>query len=134
MGEPVSLGDHPLGTNFSGGRRLSVSANGTLAYTTNVLSPRTSCGRTWTASRSADIPMAPGKYIDVELSPDGRHAVLESSPRIGMSDLWLADLERGVVTRLSYDTGREHRRVLVSRWNARRVHSSRYGGARRSWS
>jgi YD repeat-containing protein len=53
----------------------------------------------------ADVPMASGKYVGVEVSPDGRQAVLESSPRIGISELWMADVERGVATRLSYDPG-----------------------------
>ena len=105
VGEAVSLGDHPIGTGFSGAAGMSTSGNGALAFTTNtpfsthlVWADRQ--GRTTT-----DIPMASGKYVGVELSPDEREAVIESSPRIGISDLWLADLERGVVTRLSYETG-----------------------------
>jgi len=105
MGEAVPLGDHDLGTGFSSGAGLSVSANGTLAYTTNALFATHLVWADRDGRQTADIPMASGKYTGVELSPDERQAVLESSPRIGISDLWLADLERGVVTRLSYDTG-----------------------------
>ncbi len=104
-GEPVSLGDRPTGTNYSGGVPLSVAQNGTLAYTTNgVLATRL----VWTDPNGKlieTIPMEAGEYIGVELAPDERHAILEKARLVGVSDLWMADLERGVVTRLSYDVG-----------------------------
>ncbi|HKW14087.1 MAG TPA: protein kinase [Candidatus Krumholzibacteria bacterium] len=104
-GEPTSLGDRVIGTGFSGAAGLSAANNGVLTYTTN---PPFSTHLVWTdmqGRKISDVPMTPGKYIGLELSPDETQAVLESSPRIGKSDLWLADLERGVVTRLSYEDG-----------------------------
>jgi dipeptidyl aminopeptidase/acylaminoacyl peptidase len=44
------------------------------------------------------IPEAP--YNEIELSPDGKRAALVGGEG-GVSDLWVADLERGVVTRLT---------------------------------
>jgi Tol biopolymer transport system component len=105
IGEPVSLGDQPLGTGFSGGASVSVGTEGTLAYTTNTPFATHLIWADREGRQVADIPMAAGKYIVATVSPDARQAVLERSPRIGVSDLWLADLERGVVTRLSYETG-----------------------------
>ena len=105
VGEPISLGDHPIGSNFSGAAPLSASANGTIAYTTNVPIDTRLVWSDLNGKLIGTIPMEPGDYINVELSPDGQHAVLESALMVGVSDLWLADLERGVVTRLSYDTG-----------------------------
>jgi Tol biopolymer transport system component len=105
VGEPVPLGDHPLGTNFSGAADVCVAKNGTLAYTTTGLLLTHLVWADREGRTTEDIPMASGRYFGVELSPDERQAVLESGPRIGISDLWLADLERGVVTRLSYTTG-----------------------------
>ena len=105
VGEPISLGDHPLGTNFSGGTAFSVAGNGTMAYMTNVPVDTRLVWSDMNGKLIGTIPMEAGDYINVELSPDGQHAVLESARMIGISDLWMADLERGVVTRLSYDTG-----------------------------
>ncbi len=105
IGEPVSLGDRPLGTGYSGAAGLSVALDGTLAFTTNTPFATHLVWADMNGKQTADVPMAPGKYVGVEVSPDGRQAVLESSPRIGISELWMADLERGVVTRLSYEPG-----------------------------
>jgi eukaryotic-like serine/threonine-protein kinase len=103
-GEPVSLGDHPFGTAFSGGAPMSVAVNGTMAYMNN---PSFASHLVWydlNGKPLQSVPMVPGNYISVALSPDSRHAVLQSGSRVGVADLWMADLERGVVTRLTYDT------------------------------
>jgi Tol biopolymer transport system component len=104
-GEPVSLGDRMLGTGFSGAAGLSATTNGVISYCTNTPFTTHLVWATYDGKQIADVPMASGKYVAMTVSPDGRAAVLESSPRIGISDLWLADLERGVVTRLSYEEG-----------------------------
>jgi Tol biopolymer transport system component/tRNA A-37 threonylcarbamoyl transferase component Bud32 len=105
IGEPVSLGDHPMGTGYSGAVPLSITTNGTMAYTTNGPVDTRLAWSDMNGKVTSTVPMEPGEYINVELSPDGRHALLESARMISVSDLWMADLERGVVTRLSYDTG-----------------------------
>ena len=105
VGDPVSLRERPMGTSFSGGATASVSRDGTLVYTTNV-AYRTHL--VWTDMQGrllSTIPMVPDEYINVSLSPDGNSALLERSPRMGISDLWIADLERGVISRLSYEEG-----------------------------
>ena len=105
LGEPVALGDRLLSTGFSGAPALSVSQTGTLAYSTN---SEFATHLIWTdrnGRQTGRIPVAPGKYTGAEISPNGKEAVLQSSDRIGVSELWLANLERGVVTRLSYDEG-----------------------------
>jgi serine/threonine protein kinase/Tol biopolymer transport system component len=104
VGEPVSLGDHIFGTGFSGGAPLSIATNGTIAYVTNV---DFATHLVW-ADPNGDIlkpvPMVPGRYITVDMAPDERHAVLQDGVRMGVADLWIADLERGVVTRFTYET------------------------------
>jgi Tol biopolymer transport system component len=94
-----------LGTGFSGAPSLLAARAGSFAYTTNI-SFATHLVWTDTEGRELSVlPLAPGKYVSVSLSPDEHRAVLKSSPRIGISDLWLADLDRGAVTRLSTDPG-----------------------------
>lgn len=104
-GEPMSLGDYPVGTNYSGGSPLSVATNGSIAYTTNGLLDTRLVWSDVNGKLIETVPMEPGEYIGVELAPDNRHAILESAKMVGVTDLWMADLERGVVTRFSYDTG-----------------------------
>jgi Tol biopolymer transport system component/tRNA A-37 threonylcarbamoyl transferase component Bud32 len=106
IGEPVSLGDLTLGTESSGGRVATASNHGDLAYATN---PPFATRLVWADMNGRtlqDVPMVPGKYIGgLALSPDDRRVVLTSSDRIGISDLWMTDLERGVITRFSYNQG-----------------------------
>jgi len=104
-GEPISLGDRSTGTGYSGSGVLSVADNGVLTYPTNI---PISTHLVWIDSQGrtlATVPIPPGNYFGEELSPDETQVVLESSPRIGVSDLWLGDLARGVATRLSYEAG-----------------------------
>jgi WD40 repeat protein len=105
VGEPVPLGDQLIGTGFSGAASMRAARNGSFAYTTNGAFVTHLVWCDTDGREIASVPVAPGKYDDVELSPDQHHAVLETSPRIGISDLWLADLDRGAVTRLSNETG-----------------------------
>jgi len=49
-----------------------------------------------------------GDYPRVRISPDGRRIVFHrTDPRLGTTDLWLADLVRGVETRLTSDPSSE---------------------------
>jgi Tol biopolymer transport system component len=104
VGEPVSLGDQIFGTAFSGGAPMSVAANGTIAFLTNVAFSTHLVWIDVNGENMRPVPMVPGRYIRVDLAPDQRRAVLESAERMGVTDLWTADLERGVVTRLTYET------------------------------
>ncbi|HEX5131484.1 MAG TPA: protein kinase [Candidatus Krumholzibacteria bacterium] len=104
-GEPVSLGDRPLGTNFAGAQPLSVSASGTLAYTTNVPFATRLVWADRNGKITESIPMPPGPYIKASISPDERRALLMSTNGVFSSDIWMADLERGVVSRVSYESG-----------------------------
>ncbi len=105
LGEPMSLGDRMIGTYSIGAAPISAATNGTLAYTTNVPFATHLVWADLKGKLLDPVPMSPGRYIDFRLSPDERRAVLQRSSRNGSSDLWMADLERGVVTRLGYETG-----------------------------
>jgi len=105
VGDPISLRERHNGTAFSGAATASVSRDGTLVYPTNV---SFSTELAWTDMQGrvlSTVPIVPDRYMRVSLSPDRKFALLERSERIGISDLWIADLERGVASRLSYDQG-----------------------------
>jgi serine/threonine protein kinase len=86
-------------TGFMG---VSVSRRGTLAY-----------AQTWPTSgellwfsrdgRALAPPAAPfADYVSLALSPDdSRVAVSRVDPQVGMADVWVLDLTRGVTTRLT---------------------------------
>ena len=101
-GTPVPVLDG-LDTNFShGGAEIAISGDGTAAYIREQL-PIAERVLEWTdfQDRRDPIPVAPGRYFDVALAPDGRRVALTVSQGQG-SDVWLADLESGERQRLTY--------------------------------
>ncbi len=104
-GEPVSLGDVVSATSFSGGPIASASLTGSIAY---AMLQRTNQRMAWVdlAGRElAHIPLVPGPYSLGSLSPDDRRAALERDESADGSDIWIADLERGVATRFTDEQG-----------------------------
>jgi hypothetical protein len=53
--------------------------------------------------RWTPIPIPPGPYIALTLSPDGGRALIEAGPGGGAEDIWLADLKTGSLNRLTHD-------------------------------
>jgi serine/threonine-protein kinase len=49
--------------------------------------------------RSSPVPIPPAQYNESVLSPDGKRVALVGGP--GLSELWVADLGRGVISRLA---------------------------------
>ncbi len=101
VGEPVSLGDGPGGSQFSGAPVVSASQTGTLAFLTRSIPLQRLSWMDLEGHELGTPGIANGLYLRVYLSPDGRRALL-----IGISDdltnyVALADLERGTVSRLS---------------------------------
>jgi len=71
------------------------------------------------------VPVAPGPYGSLSLSPDGARAVLEMGQRPDV-DLWVANLTSGVTTRLTFEAGAE-RSPLWTPDGARIVYRGRGG-------
>jgi Tol biopolymer transport system component len=104
-GEPVSLGDAVNTTNATGGPIVTSSETGTLAFGTY---QPTNLRLAWvdlSGREIAPIPVTPGPYFLGSLSPDDRRLALGRSESSETSDLWIADLERGVATRFTDDPG-----------------------------
>jgi len=102
-GEPVPIGDVPsdLGVFYTGGRAVSVSANGVLAYLND---PPVNARLAWfdrTGKQAGTIATPPAIYgpstSPIDLSPDGRRAaVTRAVPlNLGQTEIWIVDLERG---------------------------------------
>jgi serine/threonine protein kinase len=100
---PVTLRESMALTGFSGGPGFSVSANGTLAYTTLRLPDARLAWFDMAGHQIADVPIDPAPYVDMEISPDGRRLALVRSVSGSKSEIWIGDLERGVATRFSQE-------------------------------
>jgi Tol biopolymer transport system component len=105
-GEPIDLGPAPELWEAAGATKVSASRNGTLAYLTPE-DPNTRL--VWydpkTGRDLEALDLEPGAYTEVEFSPDGRHVALvrEASPE--ESDIWVLELDRGILTRFTQGPG-----------------------------
>jgi eukaryotic-like serine/threonine-protein kinase len=105
-GEPVTLADEVGADAFSGGG-FAVSAAGLVAYRVggNAARQLTWVDRTGKAVGVAGEPDANAAQSP-ELSPDGRR-VASARTVSGNQDIWLRDLLRGGMTRLTFDVAFE---------------------------
>ena len=106
-GEPVAIAEGVL-TEVNYGADFTASSNGMLAYRTGTLHVPTQL--TWVdrAGKQLGTVGPPGRYANIELSPDGTHLALEAlNPRSYTKDIWIMELSRGVLTQLTFDSGNE---------------------------
>jgi serine/threonine protein kinase len=104
-GEPVSLGDAVSPTIRSGGPIASASLTGSVAYPTLQLTNQRMAWVDFTGREIAPIPLAPGPYAFGSIAPDDRRVALTRFESAVASDIWIADLERGVATRFTDEPG-----------------------------
>ncbi len=100
-GEPKSLGDVVSSTSYSGGPIASASRTGSVAYATLQVTNQRMTWTDFTGREIAPIPLAPGPYSFGSLAPDDRRVALQRVESADASDIWIADLERGVATRFT---------------------------------
>jgi Tol biopolymer transport system component len=105
-GGPFAIADSVRYFLSTGSAGFSASAGGTL-----VLRRHDNLSRpTWfdLTGHMLGAAAAPGDYLDLALSPDGRTLLFSRTwPGIGTYDIWSLDLERGVESRLTTDRGSE---------------------------
>jgi dipeptidyl aminopeptidase/acylaminoacyl peptidase len=101
-GEPVRLGSFSVST-FVGLGGASISADGRIAYRASGDAPRrlTWLDRNGKAAGFAGEPDTTALFYP-ELSPDGRQVAVDRSLQ-GNSDIWVIDVLRGTMTRLTFD-------------------------------
>jgi len=101
-GEPVLVAQPILGT-AAGRAGVSVSENGVLVHTGSV----GVAGRTlvWVdrEGREEPLPVPPRQYQFPRLSPDGMRAAVSALDE--EQDLWVWDLRRATLTRLTFEPG-----------------------------
>jgi Tol biopolymer transport system component len=106
-GEPVPIAEGVL-TEQTYGADFTASENGVLAYRTGTLHVRTQLKWVDRTGKQLGAIGPPGRYANIELSPDGARVVLEAlDPRTYTKDIWTMDLSRGVLSQLTFDSGNE---------------------------
>ncbi|MGQ0736930.1 MAG: protein kinase domain-containing protein [Acidobacteriota bacterium] len=105
-GPPVSMAEAVATDVLTGFPRAVLSRNGTLAY----VSPAGAPGNmqlVWVGAKGEATPAlaVARNYTDVRLSPDGRRAALHLFGQ--ENDVWVADLQRGGLTRMTFTPGED---------------------------
>jgi len=109
-GDPVLAVDQ-IATRSSGSAEYSASKTGALVYVPGNNSAEESRLLAWVDRQGHETPIAapPRAYQEVRLSPDGNRLALGISDQ--QQDLWVFDLNRGTLTRLTFDASRESQPV-----------------------
>jgi len=110
-GDPVILPDEPSSildptVSYTAGRPASVGANGTIAYYSAASQNTTAEWYDALGRHTGTLPLPPGHYDFVRISPDGTQAAIGRSLSASESNLWLVDLARGGAIPLSSGPGR----------------------------
>ncbi len=107
-GSPTPLLDDVGGNTTSGSGRFDFSTTGTFFFTSGYR-PAVQYSVAWLDAAGTVEPLlaGPGSYLTPRLSPDGKLLALSGVPA-APNDLWLYDLQRAVLTRLTF-TGQAHR-------------------------
>jgi Tol biopolymer transport system component len=94
-------------TTATGAANAAVSANGTLVYVPGRVTAAES-SLVWVDRQGHETPIAapPRSYVYPRLSPDGKRVALFISDQ--ELDIWLLDLSRSTLTRLTSDPGLEN--------------------------
>jgi dipeptidyl aminopeptidase/acylaminoacyl peptidase len=101
-GEAVTIGEHIALGPSSGD--FSVSRNGVLVYRSQEAGLDARVVWLDRAGHVLGEAAPPGAYSDLALSPDGHSIVLGIvDPQKSSADLWVRDLARGVMSRLTFD-------------------------------
>jgi Tol biopolymer transport system component len=101
-GEPLSLGEAPASSEWTGSQVVSASSDGVLA--------RWGIGRPDTvlqwydrAGRLAgEIPVPAGRYEHAYLAPDGKRLAIIRRSSVSASDIWLIDVDHPVPSRFTF--------------------------------
>ncbi|MEO5988058.1 MAG: protein kinase [Candidatus Eisenbacteria bacterium] len=102
-GEPTRVGVAPDNQEVLGCPPASASLNGTMLYPTTL---KLSSRLQWydrDGRPQGAVPVPAGDYVAIEFSPDGQRAAVLRANSPSSQDLWVVDLVRGTMNRLTTD-------------------------------
>ena len=104
LGGPVSLIEGVYGINPTGAVQFSLASDGLLVYRPGAAggSPERGLVRVDRSGTQELLPVSPGQYYGISLSPDGTRVALGTDGAQN-PDVWVAELDRGSVTRVTTD-------------------------------
>lgn len=116
-----------VNSNVSGGGDFDFSQNGTLAYVSSRMPVPFPYSIWWLESTGQPkaLQSPPGLYENPRFSPDGKRLAFELATTSVRADIWVKDLERDTVTRLTNLPGRNNsplwtpdgKNIVFESWN-----------------
>jgi serine/threonine-protein kinase len=102
-GDPVPL------IEDSSNQQFSVSEDGTLVYPSGAIALQPETQLLWVDRHGSSRPITdtPGRYSESRLSPDGRRLVFTILRENFDFDIWVLELGRGTITRLTFGKGND---------------------------
>ncbi len=129
MGEPVPVLDQLATSGTTGTADYAIAQNGTLVYVPGVLGSGVARTLAWVRRDGREEPInnAPARaFVYPRVSPDGTRVALDA--RDQESDIWIWDLKRETLARLTFDPGQDQSPVWTP--DSRRIiFGSPRGGA-----
>jgi Tol biopolymer transport system component len=101
-GDPVSLGESPAPSGWTGAPVVSASNDGVLARWGMGLSNTTLQWHDRAGNVVGDVPVPAGRFEMVRLSPNGKRLAAVRRSGVSASDIWLFDLDRPVPSRFTF--------------------------------
>ncbi len=106
MGNPVTIATNVSITTAGSGAQFAVSDGGTFAYLpSNLEGSQSRMVRVSQTGQAEVLPAEPRLYSDPRVSRDGRSVAAHLQG--DENDVWVASVERGTLTRLSFGTGED---------------------------
>jgi Tol biopolymer transport system component len=103
-GKPITVGEAPIVKGYDGASALSISRSGILSHPNGVLSNTALVLLDRSGRRLAVVPTTVGRYEEMAIAPDGRHAVVGRRIAPTEMEMLLVDLARGTSIRLPAPT------------------------------
>ena len=107
VGDPVVIGEKPNDLTLLGALCSSASDNGLLLYPTDTPTSARLFYMGADGSIQQPLPIPPGRFSYMRISPDGSHLALIRSDSPTSNDIWIADLASGDFSRLTTDGARK---------------------------
>src|SRR5204863_8001701 len=101
-GTPIPLESAPQLQGAAGAPGISTSSNGIMIRTSSGIENTQLQWVDRSGHHGAFIPVPPGQYAQVGISPDGQRAVVERYSDPNSMDLWMVDLARGMASRFTH--------------------------------
>jgi serine/threonine protein kinase len=102
IAEPVSLGEAPAPSGWTGAPVVSASSDGMLARWGMGVPNTTLQWYDRTGKSLGDVPVPAGRYEGVSLSHDGKRLAVLRRSSVSAKDIWLIDLEHPVPSRFTF--------------------------------